>query len=201
MYLLGYSLDNFSLMALTIATGFVVDDAIVVMENTTRHIESGHEAACRPPCWAPARWASPCISMSLSLVAVFLPFQFARRHRRPAVPRIHGDPVGGHPDLAGHLADHDADDVLAAAAARARPQAARASAQASSAASSRLRSGYERTLGLGPESSAAHGAVAAGDHRASTSICTSSSRRDSSRSRTPASCRAASAAMRPLPSS
>ena len=41
MYLLGYTLDNFSLMALTIATGFVVDDAIVVMENTTRHIEAG----------------------------------------------------------------------------------------------------------------------------------------------------------------
>src|SRR5258708_38479930 len=41
MYLLGYTLDNFSLMALTVATGFVVDDAIVVMENTTRHIEAG----------------------------------------------------------------------------------------------------------------------------------------------------------------
>ena len=41
MYLLGYTLDNFSLMALTVATGFVVDDAIVVMENTTRHIEGG----------------------------------------------------------------------------------------------------------------------------------------------------------------
>ena len=41
MYLLDYTLDNFSLMALTIATGFVVDDAIVVMENTTRHIEAG----------------------------------------------------------------------------------------------------------------------------------------------------------------
>src|SRR6185312_4802280 len=41
MYLLDYTLDNFSLMALTIATGFVVDDAIVVMENTTRHIEGG----------------------------------------------------------------------------------------------------------------------------------------------------------------
>ena len=40
MYLLGYSLDNLSLMALTIATGFVVDDAIVVMENTTRHLET-----------------------------------------------------------------------------------------------------------------------------------------------------------------
>src|SRR5207342_3095841 len=41
MYLLDYSLDNLSLMALIIATGFVVDDAIVVLENTTRHIEAG----------------------------------------------------------------------------------------------------------------------------------------------------------------
>ena len=41
MYLLGYSLDNLSLMALTIATGFVVDDAIVVVENISRHIEEG----------------------------------------------------------------------------------------------------------------------------------------------------------------
>src|SRR5581483_3751944 len=41
MYLAGYSLDNLSLMALTIATGFVVDDAVVVLENTSRHLESG----------------------------------------------------------------------------------------------------------------------------------------------------------------
>ena len=41
MYLFGYTLDNLSLMALTIATGFVVDDAIVVIENITRHIEKG----------------------------------------------------------------------------------------------------------------------------------------------------------------
>ena len=45
MYLLGYSLDNLSLMALTISTGFVVDDAIVVLENISRHLESGHVAA------------------------------------------------------------------------------------------------------------------------------------------------------------
>ena len=44
MYLLGYSLDNLSLMALTVATGFVVDDAIVVLENITRHIEDGMTA-------------------------------------------------------------------------------------------------------------------------------------------------------------
>ena len=49
MYLLGYSLDNLSLMALTIATGFVVDDAIVVMENISRHLEERHEAFRRRP--------------------------------------------------------------------------------------------------------------------------------------------------------
>ncbi len=43
MYLLGYSLDNLSLMALTISTGFVVDDAIVVIENITRYVEKGME--------------------------------------------------------------------------------------------------------------------------------------------------------------
>ena len=47
MYLFGYSLDNLSLMALTISTGFVVDDAIVVIENITRYLEAGHDAVCR----------------------------------------------------------------------------------------------------------------------------------------------------------
>ena len=47
MYLCGYSIDNLSLMALTISTGFVVDDAIVVMENITRHLEGGHGSICR----------------------------------------------------------------------------------------------------------------------------------------------------------
>ena len=72
MYLLGYSLDNLSLMALTVATGFVVDDAIVVLENISRHMEAGVprlEAALRG-----AREVSfTVISMSLSLIAVFLP--------------------------------------------------------------------------------------------------------------------------------
>jgi multidrug efflux pump len=74
MYLLGYTLDNFSLMALTIATGFVVDDAIVVMENTNRHIEEG-----MTPMAAALKGASEVgftvVSMSLSLIAVFIPFQ------------------------------------------------------------------------------------------------------------------------------
>jgi multidrug efflux pump len=72
MYLCNYSLDNLSLMALTIATGFVVDDAIVVMENITRHVEEGMprlQAALQG-----AREVSfTVLSMSVSLVAVFLP--------------------------------------------------------------------------------------------------------------------------------
>jgi multidrug efflux pump len=72
MYLLGYSIDNLSLMALTIGTGFVVDDAVVVLENIVRHVESGmdpHDAAMR----GSAEVSFTVISMSLSLIAVFLP--------------------------------------------------------------------------------------------------------------------------------
>ena len=72
MYLLGYSLDNLSLMALTIAAGFVVDDAIVVMENITRHLESGME-----PFPAALKGAQEIgftvLTMSTSLIAVFIP--------------------------------------------------------------------------------------------------------------------------------
>ncbi|HEY0800553.1 MAG TPA: efflux RND transporter permease subunit, partial [Steroidobacteraceae bacterium] len=73
MYLLGYTLDNFSLMALTVATGFVVDDAIVVMENTTRHIEAGMTRAAAAFLGA-KEVGFTVVSMSLSLVAVFIPF-------------------------------------------------------------------------------------------------------------------------------
>ena len=76
MYLLGYTLDNFSLMALTVATGFVVDDAIVVMENTTRHIEAGMGRMAAALQGA-REVGFTVISMSLSLVAVFIPFMFA----------------------------------------------------------------------------------------------------------------------------
>jgi multidrug efflux pump len=72
MYLLGFSLDNLSLMALTIATGFVVDDAIVVLENISRHVEAGmprHEAALR----GAKEVGFTVISISVSLVAVFIP--------------------------------------------------------------------------------------------------------------------------------
>ena len=76
MYLLGYTLDNFSLMALTVATGFVVDDAIVVMENTTRHIEAGMGRLSAALLGA-REVGFTVVSMSFSLIAVFIPFMFA----------------------------------------------------------------------------------------------------------------------------
>jgi multidrug efflux pump len=77
MYLLGYSVNNLSLMALTIATGFVVDDAIVVIENIMRHLEHG-----TPPRQAALRGAREIgftvISITLSLLAVFIPILLMR---------------------------------------------------------------------------------------------------------------------------
>jgi multidrug efflux pump len=72
MYLLGYSIDNLSLMALTISTGFVVDDAIVVIENVSRYLEQGlsvREAAFR----GSREIGFTVLSMSTSLIAVFIP--------------------------------------------------------------------------------------------------------------------------------
>ena len=75
MYLAGFSLNNLSLMALTIATGFVVDDAIVVLENVSRHTEQG-----MPPFEAALKGAREVsftvLSMSISLIAVFIPILF-----------------------------------------------------------------------------------------------------------------------------
>jgi len=75
MYFLGYSLDNLSLMALTIATGFVVDDAIVMIENITRYIEEGE-----PPMQAALKGAEQIgftiLSLTISLIAVLIPLLF-----------------------------------------------------------------------------------------------------------------------------
>jgi HAE1 family hydrophobic/amphiphilic exporter-1 len=75
MYLMGYSLDNLSLMALTLAVGFVVDDAIVMLENIVRHMEEGEgvlEAALK----GSKEIAFTILSMTLSLAVVFLPVMF-----------------------------------------------------------------------------------------------------------------------------
>ncbi|PYU02102.1 MAG: multidrug transporter subunit MdtC, partial [Acidobacteria bacterium] len=72
MYLFGYSLDNLSLMALTISTGFVVDDAIVVIENIARHMEGGMKPFAATMLGA-KEIGFTVLSMSASLVAVFIP--------------------------------------------------------------------------------------------------------------------------------
>jgi multidrug efflux pump len=72
MYLCGYSLDNLSLMALTISTGFVVDDAIVVLENITRHVEAGMKPYAAAMLGA-SEIGFTVLSMSISLIAVFIP--------------------------------------------------------------------------------------------------------------------------------
>jgi len=75
MYVLGYSLDNLSLMALTISTGFVVDDAIVMIENISRYIEAGD-----PPMEAALKGAEQIgftiLSLTVSLIAVLIPLLF-----------------------------------------------------------------------------------------------------------------------------
>ena len=75
MYLLGYSLNNLSLMALTIATGFVVDDAIVMIENISRHIEQG-EAPMAAAVKGAAQIGFTIISLTVSLIAVLIPLLF-----------------------------------------------------------------------------------------------------------------------------
>ena len=75
MYLLGYSLNNLSLMALTLSVGFVVDDAIVMLENTVRHMEMG-ESRMQAALNASREIGFTILSMTLSLVAVFIPVLF-----------------------------------------------------------------------------------------------------------------------------
>jgi multidrug efflux pump len=75
MYMMGFSLNNLSLMALTVATGFVVDDAIVVLENTSRHIEAGMDRFSAALLGA-REVGFTVVSISLSLVAVFIPLLF-----------------------------------------------------------------------------------------------------------------------------
>jgi len=75
MYVLGFSLNNLSLMALTVATGFVVDDAIVVLENTSRHIEAGLDRF-KAALLGAREVGFTVLSISVSLVAVFIPLLF-----------------------------------------------------------------------------------------------------------------------------
>ena len=119
MYVLGYSLDNLSLMALTIAVGFVVDDAIVMIENIVRYIEQGERAVQRGDQGCRADRLHHRLDHLLADRGVH-PAAVHGRHHRPAVPRIrrHRQRRGGGVRL--RLADADADDVLALPDARER---------------------------------------------------------------------------------
>ena len=117
MYLLNFSLDNLSLMALTIAVGFVVDDAIVVVENIYRHVENGE-----PPFEAALKGSREIgfTVLSISLLADRGVHSAAAdgRHHRPPVPRIRPDGHRLDRGLGAGLADARADAVLALHAAR-----------------------------------------------------------------------------------
>ena len=138
MWAVGYSLDNLSLMALTIAVGFVVDDAIVMLENITRHIEEGMK-----PFAAALKGASEIgftiISISVSLIAVLIPLLLMSGHHRPSVPRIRRDAGDDHRRFRDRRADADADDGLALSARATTRRSTAAFTNSASAASTRWR--------------------------------------------------------------
>ena len=119
MYLLGFSLNNLTLMALTIATGFVVDDAIVMIENIFRYLEEGDT-----PLQAALKGASQIgftiISLTVSLIAVLIPLLFMGDIVGRLLPRIRGHVKRDHSALGGDIADAHADDVRATAQAASR---------------------------------------------------------------------------------
>ena len=110
MYLLGYSLDNLSLMALTLSVGFVVDDAIVMLENIVRHMEMGEARAGG----GAGRLARNRLHHRLHDAVAGGGVHSGAvhgRHSGPAVARVRGDHLRGDPDLRLRLADADADAV------------------------------------------------------------------------------------------
>ena len=110
MWALDYSLDNLSLMALTLSVGFVVDDAIVMLENIVRHMEMG-KPRMQAALDGSKEIAFTIISMTVSLAAVFIPDPVHGRHRRPPDARVRGDDRRGDPGVGPGLADADADAV------------------------------------------------------------------------------------------
>ncbi len=110
MYFLNYSLDNLSLMALTLAVGFVVDDAIVVLENIVRHMEMG-KSRMAAALEGGREIAFTVLSMTLSLTAVFIPVLVHGRHRRKTVPRVRRGHQRGDSDFRVCVAEPDADAV------------------------------------------------------------------------------------------
>ena len=145
MYMLDFSLNNLTLMALTISTGFVVDDAIVMIENIARYIEQGEEplqAALK----GSAEIGFTIISLSISLIAVLIPLLFmgdivGRLFREFAVTLERHDPV-----LGDRFADADADDGGPAAAAQTRSRSRAGSTALRSTPSRSVIAFYGKTL-------------------------------------------------------
>ena len=184
MYLAGFSLDNLSLMALTISVGFVVDDAIVVVENIYRHIEDGM-APLEAALTGSREIGFTVLSISLSLVAVFIPLLADGRDHRAAVPRIRHHRDGGDRRLGLRVADADADALRALPAPRQR--AARPHLQCHRGRvrrHARLLSAHARRRAAAPVPDA-HGVLR--HHGAQRPSLCRSSPRASSRPRTPAS--------------
>ncbi len=118
MYALGFSINNMTLLALTLSVGFVVDDAIVMLENIVRHIENGmrpFEAALK----GAKEIGFTIISITFSLDRGVHPGAADGRHGRPHLPRVRGDDLGRDHHLRLCLADADADVVRARVAASA----------------------------------------------------------------------------------
>ena len=112
MYLCGYSLDNLSLMALTLSVGFVVDDAIVMLENIVRHMEHG-EGVMEAAINGSEEIGFTIISMTLSLSAVFIPVMFMGGVLGRLVARVRGDDHDGHPGVGICVPDAHADACAA----------------------------------------------------------------------------------------
>ena len=189
MYLCGFSLDNLSLMALAIASGFVVDDAIVVMENITRHLEERHDTGIEAALQGAQEIGFTVFSISISLIAVFIPMLLMGgiigRLFREFAMTLSSAILVSMVDVA-----HDhADDVLARPGSRKDSQARHGCTTGASGSSSRCSVATGRSLswvldhpGADPDRVFCH------DSGTRTSSCSPVSRKDSSRSRTPASC-------------
>ena len=110
MQLLGFTLDNLSMMALILSIGFVVDDAIVMLENIVRHMELG-ESPLEASLNGSKEIGFTIVSMTVSLAAVFIPDPVHERHPGPAVPGIRRHDHGRDPDFRRRVGDADADAV------------------------------------------------------------------------------------------
>ena len=118
MYLLGYSLNNLTLMALTISTGFVVDDAIVMIENISRYMEEGESPLQAALEGLRADWLHDRFSDRLADCRAHSAALHGR-YRRPSVPRIRHHARGHDSGIGRRVADADADDVRETPAAQA----------------------------------------------------------------------------------